>query len=44
MMTNQVIRQASKCATCVAEKSGFLKQKCDKKTGRHKINPKFFIY
>ena len=43
-MTNEVIRQASKCAYCVAENSRFLKQKSNKKTGWDKINPKFFIY
>ena len=30
-MINKVIRQASKCATCVAEKSRILKQKSNKK-------------
>ena len=43
-MTNTVIRQASKCATCVAEKSKILKQKSNKKTVWDKINPKYFIY
>ena len=31
-MTNNVIREASKCVNCVAEKSRFLKQKSNKKT------------
>ena len=31
-MTNNVIREASKCVNCVAEKSRFLKQKPNKKT------------
>ena len=44
IMTNKVIRKSSKCANCVAEKSRFLKQKSNKKTGRDKINRKFFIY
>ena len=44
IMTNKVIKQASKCARCVAEKSRFLKQKSNKKTGWDKINPKLFIY
>ena len=32
IMTNKVIRQASKCVNCVAEKSRFLKQKPNRKT------------
>ena len=43
-MTNRVLRQASKCATCVAEKSRFLKQKLNKKSGWNNINPKLFVY
>ena len=31
IMTNKVVRQASKCANCIAEKSKFLKQKSNKK-------------
>ena len=30
-MANKVVRQSSKCANCVAEKSRFLKQKSNKK-------------
>ena len=44
IMTNKVIRQASKCAKFVAEKTRFLRQKSNKKTGWKKIDPKFFIY
>ena len=47
-MTNKVIREASKCANCVAEKSRFLEEKpnkkINKKPGWDKINPKLFIY
>ena len=47
-MTKKVVRQASKCANCVAEKSIFLKQKFNKrkKTGlkKNKINPKLLMY
>ena len=32
IMTNKVIRHASKCVNCVAEKSRFLKQKPNRKT------------
>ena len=41
-MTNKVIRQASKCANCVAEKSKILKQKINKKTDCGKIDHNFF--
>ena len=41
-MTNEVIRQASKCANCVAEKSKILKQKINKKTDCGKIDHNFF--
>ena len=44
IMTNKVIRQVSKCANCVAEKSRFLIQKSNKRTGWDKINHKLFIY
>ena len=43
-MANEVVRQASKCANCVAQKSRFLKLKHNKKTGWNKINPKLLIY
>ena len=42
-MTNKVIRQASKCANCVAKNSTFLRQKPNKKTALDNID-KFFIY
>ena len=45
IMKNKVIRETSKCANCVAEKSRFLKQmsnkKSNKKTSGDKINPNF---
>ena len=44
IMTNKVVRQASKFVNCVAEKSRFLKQTSNKKTGWNKINPKLLIY
>ena len=43
-MTNKVIRQASKCANYIAEKSRFLRQKSNKKSVSDKINPTSFIY
>ena len=43
-MANEVVRQVSKCANCVAEKSRFLKLKHNKKAGWNKINPKLLIY
>ena len=44
IMTNKVRREKSICPNCVADKSRFLKQRFNKKTGLDKINPKFFIY
>ena len=44
IMANKVIRQASKCANCVAEKSRIFLKTFNKKTGWDKSNPKFFIY
>ena len=44
IMTNKVIIEKSKCASCVAENSKFLKQKSNKKSNLNKINPKLFIY
>ena len=43
IMTNTVIRQVSKCTNCAAEKSRFLKQMSNKKSGWDKINPNLFI-
>ena len=43
-MTNKVIREASRCANCMVDKSRFLKQKPNKKSNLNKINPKLFIY
>ena len=31
MITNKVLKQSSRCASCVAKKSRFLKQKSNKK-------------
>ena len=44
ILTNKIVRHTSKCANCVAEKSRFLKQKSNRKTGWNKINPKLLIY
>ena len=43
-MTNQVIRDISRCSSCMAYKSIFFKQKHSKKSGWNSINPKLFIY
>ena len=43
-MTNKVVRQASKWANCVAEKSRFLKENFNRKTGWNKVNPKLLIH
>ena len=43
-MTNKVIRQVSKCANCIAEKSMFLTKRDNKKSGLDKSNPTLFIY
>ena len=41
IMTNKVVRQSLKCANCVAEKSRFLKQKSNTKTGGTRLIPTF---
>ena len=48
-MTSNVIREKSRCADCVSDKSRFLKQKHkkasrNKKTSRNNINSKLFIH
>ena len=43
VITNEIVRQSSRCANCVAEKSRFLKQKRTKKSNLNKINPKLFL-
>ena len=42
-MKNKVIRERSRCANCISDKSRFLKQKPNKKDW-NKTNPKLFIY
>ena len=44
IMTNKMVKQASKCANCKAKKSRFLKQKTNRKTAWNKIDPKLLIY
>ena len=44
ILTNKVVKQASKCANCKAKKSRFLKQKTNRKTAWNKIDPKLLIY
>ena len=43
VMTNKVIRHNSRCATCMSDKSRFLKQKSNKSNWNN-INLKLFIY
>ena len=43
-MRNKVIREKSRCANCMSDKSRFLKQKCNKRSDWKNINPKLFIY
>ena len=43
IMTNKVIRQVSKCANCIAEKSRFLTKRSNEKSVLDKINPTLFI-
>ena len=43
-MTNKVIRQVSKHANCIAEKSRFLTKRSNEKSVLGKINPTLFIY
>ena len=44
MMMNKVIRDKSRCACCMSDKSRFLKQRFNEKSSGNNINPKFFIY
>ena len=39
ILTNKVVRQTSKCAYSVAEKSRFFLKKSNKKSNSNKINP-----
>ena len=41
-MTNKIVRQKSRCANCMFDKSRFLKPKSNKKA--NKTKPKLFIY
>ena len=43
-IANKVIRDRSRCANCMADKSKFLKQRYNKKSGWNNINPKLFVY
>ena len=43
MMMNKVIRDKSRCANCMSDKSRFLKQRYNKKSSGNNINPKLFI-
>ena len=43
-MKNKVIRDKSRYANCMADKSRFLKQKHHKKNDWDNINHKFFMY
>ena len=44
IMRDKIIRDKSRCANCMADKSRFLKQKHNKKSGSSNINPRHFIY
>ena len=43
-MTNKVIREKSRCANCMVDKSRFQKQKHNKKRSWNNIYPKLFIH
>ena len=42
-MTNKVVGDKSRCASCMSDKSRFLKQKYNKKSGCNIINTKLLI-
>ena len=44
IITNKVIRENSRYANYMADKSTFLKQNHNKKSGWSNVNPKLFIY
>ena len=44
MMINKVIRDKSRCANCMSDKSRFLKQLHNKKSVWNNINPKLFLH
>ena len=43
-MTNKVVREKSRCADCINDKSKLLKEKLNKKYIESKINSKLFIH
>ena len=43
-MRNKVIRDKSRCANCMSDKSRFVKQRHNKKSSWNSTNPKLFIY
>ena len=43
-MTNKVIRKKSRFASCMVDKSRFVKQTSNKESNSNKTNPKIFIY
>ena len=43
-MANKVIRAKSRCANCMSDKSRFLKQEPNKKSGWNNVNPKLYVY
>ena len=43
-MTNKLIRDKSRCANCMADKSRFSKQEHSKKSGWNYISAKLFWY
>ena len=44
IMKNKMIREKSSCVNCMIDKSRFLKQKHNKKSGWNNINRKLFIH
>ena len=43
-MANKEVREKSRYANCMVDKSRFLKQKRNKKRDQNDINPKLFIH
>ena len=43
MMMNKVIRDKSRCANCIPDKSRLLKQKYNGKSGWNNTNPKLLL-
>ena len=44
IMKNKKVRQKSRCANCMVDKSKFLKQKHNKKSRWNNINSTLFVY